>query len=162
SMTTYGTYLLRLSLADGRAVYFARPDTSSPYVSQGQLGFYGQAVKNADNSYTITFKDGRIHQFNPAGKLLSITNRNGNTISITLDTTGKPIAITDASGRVITITYDGENRIGTLSDTMGTIATYTHSFWGRLTRVTYADGSQFNYADAFIGSYILVTSVTDA
>lgn len=32
SVTAYGTTLLRLNLPDGRAVYFARPSTSDPYV----------------------------------------------------------------------------------------------------------------------------------
>ncbi len=103
-----------------------------------------------------------MHQFNSAGKLVSLTDRNNNTITLTLNGNGKPVTITDASQRTINITYDSYDRIGLLSDSLGTIATYTHGFWGRLTRVTYPDGSQFNFTDQFIGNSIYVIRVTDA
>ena len=59
---------LRLGLANGRAVYFGR---TSPTVSftPAAPDFYGSIVKNADNTFTLTFKDGRVHQFNAVGRL---------------------------------------------------------------------------------------------
>ncbi len=152
--------MLRLNLPDGRAVYFARPSTSDPYVPAAPLDFHGQLVQNIDNSYTLTLRDGHVHQFSASGKLLSLTDPNNNSVSLTYDGSGNPVTITDASGRTVTLTYDGNGAIGSMSDSTGTIATYTHSFWGRLTGVTYPDGSQFSFTDAFNGSSFLVTSVT--
>ncbi|MGH9958099.1 MAG: DUF6531 domain-containing protein [Pyrinomonadaceae bacterium] len=159
SITIYGTTLMRVSLADGRSVYLTRPSGSSTIYTPSQpLNFHGQVVKNVDNTYTLTFKDGRVHQFNASGKLVSLADQNGNTVSLTYNGSGNPVTITDASGRTITLTYDGYTKIATMSDSLGTIATYTHAFMGRLTSVTYADGSKFVFTDVFAGNKVYLTS----
>ena len=161
SVATYGSFLARLNLPDGGAIYFSRANTTDPYTPIQRRQDHKQIVKNADNSYTLTFKDGSVHQFNSSGKLTSLADRNGNTI--TLNYSGaNPTSITDASGRTLTLTYDGYGLIGSMSDSLGTIATFTHSFWGRLTEVTYADGSKFTFTDTFIGNFVLLTTVKDA
>ena len=162
SINSYGTSLVRLNLPDGRAVYLGRTAGSGPYVPKGPLDFYGQVVKNADNTYTLTFKDRRIHQFNANGKLTSFADRNGNTNTLTLNASGKPTLITDASGRTVTLTYDSYGLINSMTDTLGTIATYTHIFYGRLSAVTYPDGSKYTFTDQFQGSAVYLTSVKDA
>jgi RHS repeat-associated protein len=162
SVVAYGTKLLRLNLLDGRAVYLTRSSTSGPYLPAHPLDFYGQVVKNVDNTYTLTFKDGRVHQFNTNGRLTSFADRNGNTNTLTLNGSGNPTTITDPAGRTVTLTYDSNPMIATLSDSTGTIATYVHAFWGRLSSVTYADGSKFTFTDTFIGNNVYLTSVKDA
>ena len=161
SIKTYNTKFLRLNLADGRAVYLARTNTTAPFVPVTSSDFHGQIVQNVDNTYTLTLKDGEVHQFDAAGKLVSLTDRNNNAITLSY-TNGVPTTITDATGRTVTLTYDGSGSIQSLSDSTGTIATYTHWFWGILNGVTYADGSQFNFATTFIGNTVLLASVTDA
>jgi RHS repeat-associated protein len=162
SVVTYGTNLLRLNLEDGRAVYLSRSSANSPYLPASPLNFYGQIVKNVDNSYTLTFKDGRVHQFNTNGRLVSFADRNGNTTTLTLNGSGNPTTITDPSGRTITLTYDSYTKIATISDSMGTVATYAHAFWNRLTSVTYADGSKYVFTDVFSGNNVYITTVKDA
>ena len=162
SVIAYGTMLLRLNMPDGRAVYLSRASTSAPFLPSQPLDFYGQIVKNVDNSYTLTFKDGRVHQFNANGRLLSLTDRSGNTISLTLNGSGNPTTITDAAGRTISLTYDSYTKINTISDSTGNIATYVHAFMGRLTSVTYADGSKFTFTDTFSGNNAYLTTVKDA
>ncbi|HJX92523.1 MAG TPA: RHS repeat-associated core domain-containing protein [Pyrinomonadaceae bacterium] len=161
SISAYDALTLRLNMADGRAVYFTRPSTSDPFVPARPLDFHGTLVKNVDNTYTLTYKDGRVHQFNTDGTLVSYADRNNNTVSLTY-TAGQPTAITDAAGRTVTIAYDGSGSIGSLSDSAGTIATYTHWFWGILTNVAYPDGSQFTFSGSFDGNYFLLSSVNDA
>ncbi len=162
SVVTYGTNLLRLNLADGRAVYLTRSSMSAPFLPAHPLNFYGQVVKNVDNTYTLTFMDGRVHQFNANGRLVSFADRNGNTTTLTLNGSGNPTTITDPSGRTITITYDSYTKIATISDSTGTIATYVHAFWNRLTSVTYADGSKYVFTDVFSGNNVYLTTVKDA
>lgn len=162
SLIIYGANLVRLNLPDGRAVYLGRPSGGSVYTPKQPLNFYGQIVKNVDNTYTLTFKDGRIHQFNANGRLVSFADRNGNMITLTLNTSGNPTAISDASGRTITLTYDSYTKIATMSDSLGTIATYVHAFLGRLTSVTYADGSKYVFTDVFSGNNVYLTTVKDA
>ena len=162
SVVAYGTNLLRLNLPDGQAAYFTRSSPSAPYEAVGAFNFYGQVVKNGDNTYTLTFKDGRVHQFNANGRLVSFADRNGNTTTLTLNGSGNPTTITDPSGRTITLTYDSYTKIATISDSMGTIATYVHGFWNRLTSVTYADGSKYVFTDMFQGNNVYLTAVQDA
>ncbi|MGH9958871.1 MAG: DUF6531 domain-containing protein, partial [Pyrinomonadaceae bacterium] len=162
SITTYGTTLMRLSMADGSAVYLTRPSGASTVYTSTHPANYAQVVKNVDNTYTLTFKDGRVHQFNTAGKLVSFADQNGNAISLTYNGSGNPVTITDASGRTVNLTYNGYTKIATMSDSLGTIATYTHAFMGRLTSVTYADGSKFVFTDVFAGSKVYLTTVKDA
>lgn len=162
SINAYGTTFLRLNLPDARAVYFSRSSTSAPYLPRQPLDFYGQIVKNSDTTYTLTFKDGRIHQFNAAGKLVSLTDRNNNVITLTYDANSNPVTVTDTSGRTLTLTYDSYGKVGSIADSMGTIATYTHTTFGRLTRVTYADGSKFNFTTVFSGNNMYIGTVKDA
>lgn len=162
SIVAQGSDLLRLNLPDGRAVYLARSGGGNVFTPQQPRNFYAQVTKNVDNTYTLAFQDGRVHQFNANGRLLSFADRNGNTITLTLNSSGNPTTITDASGRTVTLTYDSFTKIATISDSTGTIATYVHAFWNRLTSVTYADGSKFTFTDTFSGNNVYLTSVKDA
>ena len=162
SVIAYGTSVVRLNLPDGRAVYFTRASAGAPFNPLPTMGFYGQIVKNIDNSYTLTFRDGSIHQFNANGKLTSFADANGNTITLTLNGSGNPTTITDASGRTLTLTYDSQSQIATISDSLGTIATYTRLSWGRLSTVTYADGSKSQFTYVFSGNNMYISTVKDA
>jgi len=162
SVVAYGNFLTRLNLPNGRAIYFTRNSTGAPFVPLSTLNIHGQLVKNVDNSYTVTFSDGSVHQFNANGKLTSLVDPNGNTITLTLNASGNPTTITDASGRTITVTYDSQSQIATLTDSMGTIATYTRLSFGRLSSVTYGDGSKFQFTYVISGNNMYVSTVKDA
>jgi YD repeat-containing protein len=162
SVMAYGNLLVRLNLPDGRAVYFTRKSGGAPFDPLPEVGFYGQVVKNVDNSYTLTFRDGSVHQFNANGKLTSFADPNGNTITLTLNASGSPTTITDASGRTVTLTYDTQSKIATISDNLGTIATYTRLSSGRLSSVTYADGSKYQFTYLTSGNNFYLTTVKDA
>src|SRR5882724_995007 len=159
SVEPYGSRLLRLNLGDGRAIYFTRANTNSPYVPGEPLDFRGQVVKNIDNTYTLTFKDGRVHQFNTTGKLLSQADRNGNTFTLAYDTNGFLSTVTDASGRMLTFTFGYWDMVGSVSDSQGTIATYTN-YRGAAETVRYADGSGYNFNHNYsIGKLMSVSDV---
>jgi RHS repeat-associated protein len=162
SVVAYGNFLLRLNLPDGRAVYFERDTVGDAFDPLSTLGFHGQIVKNVDNSYTLTFRDGSIHQFNANGKLTSFADPNGNTITLTLNGSGNPTTIIDASGRTVTLTYDSQNKIATISDSVGTIATYARLSFGRLSSVTHGDGSKFLFTYTISGNNIRLATVKDA
>jgi YD repeat-containing protein len=130
-----------------------------PFLPKEPLDFRGHVIKNVDNTYTLFFKDGRVHQFSATGKIVSMTDRNNNASTLTYDTNDNPIAVTDSAGRMLTITYDSYNKVGAIADSSGTIATYTHGSYGRLLSVTYADGSKFTFTTKFgtgITSYVTV------
>jgi RHS repeat-associated protein len=162
SVVGYGNLLVRLNLPDGRAVYFARDSVGAPFDPLPTLNFHGQIAKNPDNTYTLTFRDGSVHQFNANGKLTAFADRNGNTLTLTLNGSGNPTTITDVSGRTITLIYDSQSQIASISDSLGTIAIYTRLSSGRLSSVTYADGSKYQFTYVTSGSNFYLTTVKDA
>lgn len=156
SLDLLGTKFMRLNLGDGAKVFLAKRATGE-FTAQQPLDFRGQVVPNQDGTYTLTFKDGRVHQFNAAGRLVSLTDRNQNTVTLTYDGNGLLTGITDAAGRTLTLTYVS-NIVSSVSDSQGTIATYTN-WWGRLETVRYPDGSGYNFYQNWI--YDKLGIVTD-
>ena len=155
-------YYLRLSLADGKAVYFGRTNLSTPFVSATK-DFYGQIIKNVDNSYTLTFKDGRIHQFSLTGRLLWQKDRNGNQTTLSYNGNGQLTGITDAFNRTLTVIPNSNGTIASISDSVSTIATYEYfpstSF---LKTVTYNDGSKYKFEYININGKTYLATVKDA
>lgn len=143
------TGLLQLLTPDGRLVSVVSPD------------FFGQIVRNDDSTYTVTFKDGRVHRYAPGGRLLSLTDRNGNQTTLSY-TNGRLNTITDPFGRVVTATTNLDGRVFSLSDSMGTIASYSYGSADELLSVTYPDNSgyRFSYVPGPHGP--ILSTVTDA
>ena len=73
--------LVRLTLTDGKAVYFGRKEVTDPFTIVSK-NFYGDLVKNADDTYTLTYESGRVHQFNAGGKPTSLIDENDNTTTL--------------------------------------------------------------------------------
>ncbi len=72
-------------------------------------GDFSSLVKNNDNSFTITYRDGLQQRFHPNGKLSSIVDRYLNSISLSYwncDPNEDLIAISDSNGRITTLEYD--------------------------------------------------------
>ena len=93
-----------------------------------QPGLHKTLVKNQDNTFTVTDKDGTVETFNINGRLAYIDDANGNRITFTYDGSepNKLLYITDASGRTTSFTYDNCRRIHTITDGAGRIYTYTY------------------------------------
>lgn len=148
-------------MPDGRAVYFARYSTNAPYKA-ALMGFYGDIVKNTDNTFTLTFKDGRIHYFSATGKLLWQKDRNENQTTLGYNGNGHLTSVTDAFGRVLTLTPNSNGTIQSMSDSISTIATYEYfSGTTQLKTVTYNDGSKYKFEYTTIGGKIYLTTVKD-
>jgi YD repeat-containing protein len=141
---------LQLTLPDGRIVTFATPD------------FFGQIVRNGDGSYTVLFKDGRVHQFNASGKLTSLADRNANRTLLTYDVNGRLLNVTDAFGRALSVTTNNSGFVLALSDSLGTIASYTYGGSSELLTVTYPDNSGYRLAYTGVPNGLALASVTDA
>ena len=156
---TYDNNLVRLNEADGRATYFGRPVGSTGTLAPLTGDFHGQLSQGAGGTLTLSLKDGSVQQFNSAGKLISVADRNGNQTTLSYDTNGRLASITDPFGRTLTLTTNAGGQVLSISDTLGTIATYTYGAGDQLLSVAYADGSGFQFT--YDGSNRL-TAVMDA
>lgn len=155
-------YGLRYLLSDGRAVYFGRTDTSQPFLPS-TAGFYGQILKNADNTFTVSLKDGRVEKFGATGKLLWHRDRNGNQTTQNYDGNGNLASITDPFGRVLSFSLNANGTLAQISDSIGIVATYEYFPSTTLLKtVTYPDGSKNKFEYTTINSKTYVATVKDA
>ena len=95
--------------------------------------------------YTVRSTHGTVWGFNTSGQLISITDRNHN--SATLSYSGTNLStITDALGRVVTLNYDGSGHIVAIQDFAGRKVAYTYDASGNLASMTDAAGNTTKYA----------------
>ena len=148
SLQVYDSNLVRLNEPDGRATYFGRVIGSSGAFSPLEGDFHGQLTQTA-GGYTLSLQDGSNHQFNSTGRLLSLTDRNGNQTSLAYNLSGKLSSVIDPFGRPLSFVFNGD-RVSSIMDTTGVIADYTYSnVTGsnqKLLTVTYADASGYTFA----------------
>ncbi|MBI4002360.1 MAG: RHS repeat-associated core domain-containing protein [Nitrospira defluvii] len=121
------------------------------------------ARRNQDGSSTLREKNGTVRTFGVDGWLRSITDRNGNTVTIVRS--GSQIQqIIEPGGRALTFQYGGGG-ISQITDPLGRSVTYAYesepTIWGspRLRTVTNPAGgvTTYGYAVAFN-----IASITDA
>lgn len=112
--------------AGGEKFFTVSPDGSGgvPLNStlSNEAGIYVQFKRLPDGSYTIREKNGLTYTFesvagtlNQRARLLSIRDRNNNTLALIYDGTGKLATVTDELNRSLTFSYLG-NRISEVKD----------------------------------------------
>jgi RHS repeat-associated protein len=104
-------------------------------------GLYDTLTKPGD--YILRETTGTEYRFNSSGQLLSITDRNGNQLTLTYSG-GNLTGITDAVGRQLTLTYDG-SRLTNVADFAGRNWTYAYDANGDLVSYTDALGHTTTY-----------------
>jgi YD repeat-containing protein len=72
-------------------------------------------------------------------------DRNGNAVTVTVDSAGKPTKVTDQANRTYTIAY-ASNRISKITENAtGRAVTYTYDTSGKLSSVTDSNGVKIYY-----------------
>lgn len=159
--STYSDLLIQLNMPNGKAVMFGRATTNDPFVSFTS-GVRASIVRNTDSTYTLTFKDGRVHKFDSTGKLLWQKDHNGNQTTLNY-TSGVLTGVTDPFSRTLSISVNGSGNVTEISDSTGTVADYEYyTSSTRLKTVTYADGSKYKFEYTTVGSTYYLSTVKDA
>jgi RHS repeat-associated protein len=119
-------------------------------------------------SATLTWRNGTVYKFSPlvtgepfAGFLTSITDPNGNTITILHDNSSNPTlvdSIIDPVGRSLTFSYNG-SVITSITDPIGRSVQYTYNSIGKLATVVDLGGGTTTYTYNGQGQ---LASITDA
>jgi RHS repeat-associated protein len=112
-----------LVAANGNTVPFTKSGESSfkaPAWSQSTLS------GNAEAGYTLTLPEQTNYTFSGAGKLESVTDRNGNKTTLAYTEAGKLKTIGDPVSRKITLTYNEAGLVESAEDPMGHLVEYSY------------------------------------
>ncbi len=93
-------------------------------------------------NWTLAFENGEQRAFDlTTGKLLSITDRNGNTTTLSYDASYRLATVSDSASRHLYFTYasPGSFLVTGVSSDFGVSLSYTYDPMGRLTKVTKPD-----------------------
>lgn len=114
--------------------------------SAGQVATMTQVgPQQQKGSWILALQNGETRTFDMStGKLLSITDRNGNTTVLGHDASGRLLNVTDPGGRHISFSYQGFLVTGVTSS-VGISLSYTYDGYGRLSQVTEPDNTTISY-----------------
>jgi len=110
----------------GKYPFTRNPDGSysSPYGTS-------VALHAVSGGYELRDKFGMVAEFDDAGRLVSVTGRNGNIQTLTY-TGGRLARVTDAVGRSLNFNYNAQGRINAVSDFSGRTWSYNYDGSGNL------------------------------
>jgi RHS repeat-associated protein len=150
----------------GRTDFTRQPDGT--FTNATVPAFRGATITmNPNGTRTLRYKEGRAVNFIVAfaglGYLVpaSISDANGNRVTVNYDSLYYIGSITDASGRGLTVTStaDAIRRVAAVSDGLGRTVHYEYDFLTRLVRVTNPAGGVTTYT--YDGQHRM-TAITDA
>ncbi|MCL2658846.1 MAG: DUF6531 domain-containing protein, partial [Betaproteobacteria bacterium] len=108
---------------------------------QAQPGVYQTLSRAADGSYSVREKNGLTYRFesvngtatntNQKARLTAITDRNGNTITVSY-AAWPNVVVSDALGRSLTLKHDANGRIYEVADWTGALYRYEYDGAGNL------------------------------
>ena len=114
--------------------------------------------KNADGSFALRDKNGMLRNFDATGHMVSVIDRNGNTLTLAYDSTGFLTTLTDAAGRTVTLTKGADGRVANLTDPANRQFKFKYDSNGTLTQIADPLGNQTTLAYDSVGH---LTSLAD-
>ena len=117
---------------DGTSLWYAEGAVLGSYLAAA--GDSATLARNNNGSFTRTTHSGEVTEFNSAGRMLSQTDRSGNSTTFGRDATGLITSITDAFNQVTLLAYslgvlssitDSQGRVTQISQSNGNLTTIT-------------------------------------
>jgi RHS repeat-associated protein len=143
-----------VNYSDGHVGRFVAKTGSNEFISP--QGIFEQLKKDNDGLYSLLFRDKSVFKYNSAGKLISISDKNGNAITLTYDNYGQINTITGQGGRKLTFTSEN-GKLKKITDPENRVTTYSYDAAGNLIKVKGSGGGEKNYTYNNYG----LTSVSD-
>ena len=144
------------NLGSYQDAYFVPTLTSDPTYYGSTITWNGNCSYDVYGCWNLRLKNGTTYVFPEEGHLTSvrqagvraISDRHGNTLTVTRDANGNKQQITSPNGHWIQFASDSSNRITQATDDLGRTVTYTYDSCGTgyLCKVTDANGGVTTYA----------------
>lgn len=130
---------------DGKIAYLTL--TSGQWVAASDVTARFEQIATG---WKFTLRDGTVETYDTAGKLQTITDRVGQTQTLSYDTSGKLTSVTGPFGHTVQFAYGANGRMSSLTAPGGGVISYTYDSNNNLTRVTYPDGTAklYHYENA--------------
>ena len=139
---------------DGHSQFYSRESDGS-YTPE--VGTYDILTRDAEGRFAFSTKAQVQYLFGTHGRLSSISDRNGNAITLLYE--GENLRqVEDTSGRLFVFTFDANDRIVRIEDPIGRIVEFTYDARGDLVRATDQGGGHTDYA---YDEFHQMTSATD-
>jgi YD repeat-containing protein len=136
--------------------------TAAPHYV-GPMGEASVLTHNQNGTWTRTYPDGTVIQFDTSGREVSEADRNGNTTSYAYVPTGPAAGalqtVTDPVGLVTTLNYDVNGHLSTIVDPANRVTTFTVDGNGNLTRIVDPDGAVTQYGYSTPSNHLITTEV---
>jgi YD repeat-containing protein len=153
----YGYTVVTIHQQDGSAVRFV--DLTGVWEPLGDGLVHGKLVQEHEE-YVYTLVGQTVLRFaEGTGLLASITDRNGNAVTMHRNSEGRLESVSDASGRSLSFTYNGSGEVESAKDPMGHVVKYAYES-GNLASVTLPGESGAHWKFKYNGSHEM-TSETD-
>jgi len=140
--------------ADGSVTFKDSDGTNHKFVKKPDgsyeppNGVYLTLAKVDANTFTIQDKSDTVSRFQ-SGRLVSVTDENGNVATFAYDTNNRLATMTDPSGRTLTYTYTSGGWLNKITDAANRTATFGYYSDGKLYYVSDQKGSRtYFYYDA--------------
>ena len=104
-------------------------------------GDFSELARNEDGTWRRRLKNGVVQNFDAEGRLVAVSDRNGNTRAYVYDDSGRVTLITDPGGLETRLSYGTGGRLSAISDPADRTANFTYATDGTLSRVRNTDDS---------------------
>jgi RHS repeat-associated protein len=153
----YGYTVVTIHQQDGSVVRFV--NLTGAWESLGDGLVHGKLVQEHEE-YIYTPVDQTVLRFaEGTGLLTSITDRNGNAVTMHRNSEGRLESVSDASSRSLTFTYNSSGEVESAKDPRGHVVKYTYES-GNLASVTLPGESSTRWKFKYNASHEM-TSETD-
>lgn len=116
---------------------FRVPYTEFEGIFDAPAGWYNSLVHNVNGTWTLTTTGQRVFNFDVDGRLASIFDRFGNSVTIARDASGNPTTVMDQTFRQLTFAYGANGLISSVTDPLSRVWSFSYNASDQLTGVTY-------------------------
>ena len=157
------TYDANLIVNSDGSVTVTEEDGSSLTASANGDGTYtvptwadSTLTHDANGTWTFVRQATEVFAFSSTGRLIGISDLNGDATTLSYNSSGQLSTVTDSSGRHLSFTFDTNGLVSSVTDPMGRTMSYTYDPNGNLIGVTNPAGGAWSYT--YDANHLMLTS----